>query len=80
MQSTHDGTGRFGRRERHYHKLLVDSAVALAAGYATKLVETKGRDYWDEHHQAVTEQAKERTVQTISNTEEEDWKGVTVDH
>jgi hypothetical protein len=24
--------------------------------------------------------AKERTVQTISNTEEEDWKGVTVDH
>jgi len=80
MQSSHGGRGRHGRRERHHHKLLVDAAAALAGGYATKLVETKGRDYWDEHHQAVSDQAKASTVETMRNTEEEEWSGVTVDH
>jgi len=79
MQSSHGG-GRHGHRGRHHHKLLVDAAAALAAGYATKLIETKGRDYWDEHHHAVTEQAKARTIETMRNTEAEDWAGVHVDH
>ncbi|KZP10475.1 hypothetical protein FIBSPDRAFT_872559 [Athelia psychrophila] len=60
--------------EESKHKVLIDSASALAAGFLTNLVETKGLDYLDKRK--LEKAAKDKTVETIHVSEVDEWKNV----
>jgi len=56
------------------HAKLIDTAAALAAGFAVKFAESKGHDMVDEYRR----KAADKTKETIHVSEKEEWKNVTV--
>jgi len=56
------------------HAKLIDTAAALAAGFAVKFAEGKGHDMIDKYRRS----AESKTKETIHVSEHEEWKNVTV--
>jgi len=56
------------------HAMLIDTAAALAAGFAVKFAESKGHDMVDKYRN----DAANKTKETIDVSEHEEWKEVKV--
>lgn len=56
------------------HAMLIDTASALAAGFAVKFAEGKGHDLVDKYKR----DAANKTKETIHVSEHEEWKDVNV--
>jgi hypothetical protein len=65
--------------EKPKHEGLKEFAAGAAASFLTHIVETKGRDAIDEHkRKKLQEDATKKIHETITVSEKDEWKNVSV--